>query len=47
MNYFETTEYNCKNEVKQRIDDLFALHKSKEWNDIIEKIENIVKKEKL
>ena len=38
MNYYETTEYNCKNEVKQRIDKLFILHKSKEWNNVIEQI---------
>ena len=38
MNYFETTEYNCKEEVKHRIDNLFILHKSKEWNEILEQI---------
>jgi len=38
MNYYETTEYNCKDEVKQRIDKLFIIHKSKEWNDIVEQI---------
>jgi len=43
MNYFETTEYNCKEEVKNRINNLFILHKSKEWLDILEKINNIVK----
>ena len=43
MNYFETTEYNCKEEVKNRINKLFILHKSKEWTDILEKINSIVK----
>ena len=43
MNYFETTEYNCKEEVKNRITNLFILHKSKEWTDILEKINCIVK----
>ena len=43
MNYFETTEYNCKEEVKNRIDNLFVLHKSKEWIDILENINSIVK----
>jgi len=43
MNYFETTEYKCKEEVKNRIDKLFILHKSKEWKDILEKINSIVK----
>jgi hypothetical protein len=42
MNYYETTEYNCKDEVKQRIDKLFIFHKSKECNDIVEKI-NVLK----
>jgi len=43
MNYFETTEYNCKEEVKNRIDNLFILHKSKEWNNILENINAIIK----
>ena len=43
MNYFETTEYNCKPEIKQRIDKLFILYKSKEWNEIIEKIKFLSK----
>ena len=43
MNYFETTEYNCKEEVKNRIDSLFILHKSKEWLDILKDITSIVK----
>jgi len=43
MNYFETTEYNCKEEVKNRVDNLFILHKSKEWIDILEKINSIFK----
>ena len=43
MNYFETTEYNCKEEVKNRVDNLFILHKSKEWIDILEKINSILK----
>lgn len=43
MNYFETTEYNCKEEVKNRINKLFILHKTKEWTDILEKINSIVK----
>jgi hypothetical protein len=43
MNYFETTEYNCKEEVKNRIDNLFILHKSKEWTDILEKIKIVLK----
>ncbi len=43
MNYFETTEYNCKEEVKKRIDNLFILHKSKEWINIIENINSIAK----
>ena len=43
MNYFETTEYNCKEEVKKRVDNLFSLHKSKEWIDILEKINSILK----
>ena len=43
MNYFETTEYNCKEEVKNRINNLFILHKSKEWTDILENINSIVK----
>ncbi len=38
LNYFETTEYNCKEEVKNRLDKLFLLHKSKEWMDILENI---------
>ena len=42
MNFYETTEYKCKEEVKNRIDNLFMLHKSKEWRDIIEKINSIV-----
>jgi hypothetical protein len=43
MNYFETTEYKYILEVKNRIDNLFILHKSKEWIDILEKINAIVK----
>lgn len=43
MNYFETTEYNCKEEVKNRVDNLFILHKSKEWINILEKINSIFK----
>jgi hypothetical protein len=43
LNYYETTEYNCKEEVKNIIDNLFILHKSKEWIDILEKINYIVK----
>ena len=43
MNYYETTEYNCKEEVKHRIGNLFTLHKSKEWTDILENINSIVK----
>jgi len=38
LNYFETTEYNCKEEVKNKIDNLFILHKSKKWLDILENI---------
>jgi len=41
LNYYETTEYNCKEEVKNRIDNLFLLHKTKEWNDILEKINSM------
>lgn len=44
LNYFETTEYICKEEVKNRIHNLFILHKSKEWKDILEKINSIVQK---
>jgi len=44
MNYFETTEYNCKEEVKNRIDNIFILHKSKEWLEIKERINSIIKK---
>ena len=43
MNYYETTEYQCKDEVKNRIDNLYTLHKSKEWIDISEKINSIIK----
>tara|TARA_B110001450_G_scaffold1450_2_gene1686 strand:+ start:7047 stop:7565 length:519 start_codon:yes stop_codon:yes gene_type:complete len=43
MNYFETTEYKCKEEVKNRVDNLFILHKSKEWLDILENINYIFK----
>ena len=43
MNYFETTEYNCKEEVKNRINNLFALHESDEWKDILKKINSIIK----
>jgi len=43
MNYFETTEYNCKEEVNTRINNLFALHKSKVWTDILENIDSIIK----
>jgi hypothetical protein len=42
MNYFETTEYNCKEEVNNRISKLFILHNSTEWIDILDKIQNIV-----
>ena len=42
MNYDETTEYNCKQEIKNRINNLFILHKSKEWLKISEKINNII-----
>lgn len=44
LNYFETTEYNRIEEVKNRIDNLFILHKSKEWIDILENINSIVKR---
>ena len=43
MNYYETTEYNCKKEVTNRLDCLFVLHKSKAWCDILEKINSIIK----
>ena len=41
MNYFETTEYNCKEEVKNRINKLFILHKKKQWTDLIGKINSL------
>ena len=43
MNYYETTEYTYIEEVKKRIDKLFILHKSKEWNDILEKLNSLSK----
>lgn len=43
MNYFETTEYNCKEEVKNRINNIFALHESDKWKDILKKINSIIK----
>jgi hypothetical protein len=45
MNYYETTEYNCKEEVKNRLNNLFDLHKSKEWTVILEQIHSIIKSE--
>jgi hypothetical protein len=35
MNYNETTEYAYIEEVRNRVNNLFILHKSKEWLDII------------
>lgn len=43
LDYFETTEYNCKKEVQQRVNNLLNLHKSKEWNDILGKIHSLAK----
>lgn len=43
LSYFETTEYNCKEEVKNRLDNLSILHNSKEWIDIKEQINSILK----
>ena len=43
LSYFETTEYSCKEEVKNRIYKLFILHNSKEWTDIKEEINSILK----
>ena len=42
LNYNETTEYNCKEEVQLRINKLFILHKSQEWGSIINKINKII-----
>ena len=43
LSYLETTEYKCKEEVKNRVDNLIILHKSKEWIDIKEQINSILK----
>tara|TARA_Y100000389_G_scaffold6221_1_gene5966 strand:- start:475 stop:1089 length:615 start_codon:yes stop_codon:yes gene_type:complete len=42
MNYSETTEYKYIKEVQNRVDNLFILHRSKEWMDILDKINSIL-----
>jgi len=43
LNFDETTEYRMVEEVKTRVENLFELHKSKKWLDIIKEIDSIVR----
>lgn len=43
MNYWETTEWNVKEEIKNRIANLFMVHTSAQWKEIIMKIEQFPK----
>jgi len=46
LNYNETTEYKFYEEIKTRLDNIFKLHQSKEWKDILKEIDIIVKSSK-
>lgn len=43
LNYTDTTEYKYVEEVKKRVNNILALHETKEWKEIKDKIEVINK----